>query len=47
MILIVSFFKNVVHTKFDNPLNILYLGFGILMVALALYFTNKSGHHGD
>lgn len=47
MILIVSFFKNVVHTKFDNPLNILYLGFGILMVALALYFTNKSGHHGE
>lgn len=44
MILIVSFFKNVVHTKFDNPLNILYLGFGILLVALALYFTNKAGH---
>lgn len=47
MILIVSFFKNVVHTQFDNPLDILYLGFGILMVALALYFTNKSGHHGN
>jgi uncharacterized membrane protein YqhA len=42
MILIVSFFKNVVHTKFGNPLDILYLGLGILFVALALYFTGKS-----
>jgi uncharacterized membrane protein YqhA len=44
MILIVTFFKNVIHTTFENPLNILYLGGGILLVALALYFTYKSGH---
>ena len=44
MILIVTFFKNVIHTTFNDPLNILYLGGGILLVALALYFTYKSGH---
>ncbi|HEY4485705.1 MAG TPA: YqhA family protein [Nitrospiria bacterium] len=43
MILIVTFFKNVIHTSFENPLNILYLGGGILFVALALYFTSQSG----
>jgi uncharacterized membrane protein YqhA len=42
MILIVTFFKNVVHTSFEQPLNILYLGGGILFVALALFFTYKS-----
>jgi len=41
MILIVTFFKNVIHTTFENPLNILYLGLGILFVSLALYFTHK------
>jgi uncharacterized membrane protein YqhA len=41
MILIVTFFKNVIHTTFDDPLNILYLGLGILFVALALFFTHK------
>lgn len=43
MILVVTFFKNVIHTTFDEPLNILYLGVGILFVALALYFTHKGG----
>jgi uncharacterized membrane protein YqhA len=42
MILIVTFFKNVVHSTFDQPLSILYLGGGILFVALALYFTYRS-----
>ena len=41
MILIVTFFKNVIHTTFDDPLKILYLGVGILFVALALFFTHK------
>lgn len=45
MILVVTFFKNVVHTSFENPLNILYLGGGILFVALALFFTYRSSHH--
>ncbi|MFQ5581263.1 MAG: YqhA family protein [Mariprofundaceae bacterium] len=44
MILVVVFFKNVLHVTFDNPLNILYMGAGILLVSLALYFTHKSKH---
>ncbi len=43
MILIVSFFKNVLSVKFDDPLNILYMGGGIFLVALASYFGHKSG----
>lgn len=45
MILVVVFFKNVLHVSFDNPLNIFYMGGGILLVALALYFTHRSGNH--
>ncbi|HLG21385.1 MAG TPA: YqhA family protein [Candidatus Manganitrophaceae bacterium] len=44
MILIVTFFKNVLHIPFHEPLSILYLGAGILLVALALYFTHGAGH---
>jgi len=43
MILVVVFFKNVLHVSFDNPLNILYMGGGIMLVALSLYLTHKSG----
>jgi len=43
MILIVTFFKNVIHTTFEDPLNILYLGVGILFIALALFFSHKGG----
>jgi len=42
MILVVTFFKNVLHVTFDNPLNILYMRGGILMVSLAIYFTHKT-----
>lgn len=45
MILVVAFFKNVLHVSFDNPLNILYMGGGILLVSLATYFTHKAGEH--
>lgn len=41
MILIVAFFKNVLYVKFDDPLYILYMGGGILMVSLAGYFGHK------
>lgn len=44
MILIVAFFKNVLNVTFDEPLNILYMGAGILMVSLASYFSHKSSH---
>lgn len=43
MILIVTFFKNAIHTTFERPLDILYLGIGILLIALALFFTHKGG----
>ncbi len=43
MILIVAFFKNVLHVTFENPLNILYMGGGIFLVSLALYFGHKAG----
>ena len=39
IILIVTFFKNALGARFDEPIEILYLGGGILLVALALYFT--------
>ncbi|MDQ6954607.1 MAG: YqhA family protein [Mariprofundaceae bacterium] len=45
MILIVTFFKNVLYVTFDNPLNILYMGAGILMISLAGYFSHKSSSH--
>ncbi len=44
MILVVTFFKDVLHVTFDNPLNILYMGAGILMVSLAIYFSHKASH---
>ena len=44
MILIVTFFKNVLTVKFDDPLNILYMGGGIFLVALASYFGHKGSH---
>jgi len=41
MVLIVSFFKQVLHLEFKNPLETLYIAVGVLMIALALYFTHK------
>ena len=41
MVLIVAFFKQVLHLKFENPLETVYIAIGVLMVALALYFTHK------
>ncbi len=45
MILIVAFFKNVLHVTFDDPLNILYMGGGIFLVSLSLYFGHKAGEN--
>lgn len=44
MILIVAFFKVVLHVKFETPLDVLYMGGGILLVALAGYFGHKGDH---
>ncbi|MEK7814007.1 MAG: YqhA family protein [Candidatus Desantisbacteria bacterium] len=45
MILIVSFFKHVLHASFTEPLNILCLAGGIMCIAIALYFGHKAGGH--
>ncbi|MDI6782225.1 MAG: YqhA family protein [bacterium] len=45
MILIVSFFKHVLHASFAEPINILCLAGGILCISLALYFGHNAGRH--
>ncbi|MES0371142.1 MAG: YqhA family protein [Mariprofundaceae bacterium] len=45
MILIVAFFKNVIHVEFSEPLDILYMGGGIAFVALAGYLGHKGSEH--
>jgi len=44
MVLIVSFFKKVMHMHFATPLEMLYLAGSILALALALYFMHKGKH---
>ncbi len=44
MVLIVSFFKKVMHMDFGTPLEMLYLAGSILALALALYYMHKGGH---
>ncbi len=41
MVLIVAFFKQVLHLEFKSPLDTVYVAFGVLMISLALYFTHK------
>jgi len=41
MVLIVTFFKYAIHIKYETPLQTLYLAVGVLMLALALYFSHK------
>jgi len=43
MVLIVSFFKRVLHTDFSGALEMMYFSISILMLALALYFMHKGG----
>jgi len=42
MVLIVIFFKKVIHMHFDTPLDMLYLAGGIFALALSLYFMHKA-----
>jgi len=44
MVLIVSFFKKVMHMSFETPLEMLYLAGSILALALALYYMHKGAH---
>lgn len=46
MILVVTFFEVSLGMNFSTMLDLVYFAAGILMVALALYFTSKQdGHH--
>ena len=45
MVLIVSFFKKVIHMDFDTPLDMLYLAGSIFALALSLYYMHKA-HEG-
>jgi len=42
MVLIVTFFKYAIHIKYETPLDTLYLAVGVLMLALALYYSHKN-----
>ena len=49
MVLIVSFFKHVLEIDAErwDPIALLYLAIGILLIAGALYLTHKSGTEGE
>jgi len=42
MVLIVIFFKKVIHMHFETPLDMLYLAGGIFALALSLYYMHKA-----
>lgn len=44
MILVVIFFERAIHLNPKDMLELLYMGLGILMVSLALYFAHKAYH---
>lgn len=44
MVLVVSFFQRVLHTKYTGALEMLYFSGSILLLALALYFLHKGDH---
>jgi uncharacterized protein (TIGR00645 family) len=44
MVLIVSFFKQALHLQYKTPMDTLYIALGVLLIALALYFTHKGNH---
>jgi len=44
MVLIVSFFKRVLHTQYAGALELLYFALAIFFLALSLYFMHKGGN---
>ncbi len=44
MVLVVSFFKKILNTSFDGPLEMLYFAASILALSLGLYFLRKGEH---
>lgn len=45
MVLIVSFFQKVLHTKYDGALDMLYFALSIGLLSVGLYFLSKVGKH--
>lgn len=44
MILVVNLFEQSFHLTYQSPLDLLYLGGGIVLVALALHLTHSKAH---
>ena len=45
MVLVVSFFKRVLHTDYNGALELLYFAGSILALSVGLYFLHKGGKH--
>jgi len=45
MVLVVSFFKTVLHTTYDGPLEMLYFAGSILALAVGLHYLHKGSEH--
>jgi uncharacterized membrane protein YqhA len=44
MILIVTLFEEALHMKLETPIDLVYLGASITLIALALYFSHAAEH---
>ncbi len=47
MVLIVSFFKRVLHTQYEGALEMLYFALSIFALAFGLYFLHKGSDHPE
>ena len=47
MILIVTLFEQALNMKLSAPIDLLYLGGSIALIALALYLTHSAEHKGN
>jgi uncharacterized membrane protein YqhA len=47
MILIVLFFEHSLDIHYNNISDLLFLGIGILLIAVALFLTHAGGKHKD
>lgn len=47
MIMIVTLFEEALHMKLQTPLDLVYLGASITLIALALYFSHAGDHGVD
>ncbi len=47
MIMIVTLFEEALHMKLETPLDLVYLGASITLIALALYFSHAGDHGVD